>query len=348
MKFSLSVQMERLDPAQDMAEVARNALELVRMADQGGFEIAWTPEHHTIEMTAAPNPFTILTHWGAHTKRIRLGTAVVVAPYWHPIRLAGEAALCDLLIDGRLEFGIARGAYQYEFDRLMEGMPQHEGVAYLKEITPAVKALWQGDYAHEGHYWNFPAATSVPKPLQTPHPPIWVAARDPGSFDWAFKIGADIMTTPLGRPNEEIQILADKFEEAVANNPQVPRPRHMMMRRACVYPSHEDSAVPLAAAVESGRRFANLFNNLGGVINGFPEPVDYEEVAGQPDNQPEVMLDRMVFGTPEQVVEKLRVYERAGVDQFCYNAMPAIPFDFARRSLEMFITDVMPHFEDTA
>jgi len=345
-KFSLSVQMERLDPAHDMAEVASNALELVRMADQGGFEIAWTPEHHTIEMTAAPNPFTILTHWGAHTKRIRLGTAVVTAPYWHPIRLAGEAALCDLLTGGRLEFGIARGAYQYEFDRLMDGMPQQEGVAYMKEITPAVKALWQGDYAHDGHYWKFPAATSVPKPVQTPHPPIWVAARDPGSFDWAFKMGADIMTTPLGRPNEEIQILADKFEEAVANNPQVPRPRFMMMRRACVYPTYEDSAVPLAAAVESGRRFANLFNNLGGVVNGFPEPVDYEEIAGQPDNQPDVMLDRMVFGTPEQVVEKLRLYERAGVDQFCYNAMPAIPFDFARRSLEMFITDVMPHFEE--
>lgn len=337
--------MERFDPSTDMRAVARTALELVRIADDGGFEIAWTPEHHMIEMTAAPNPFTILTHWGAHTSRIRLGTAVVVAPYWHPIRLAGEAALCDLLIDGRLELGIARGAYQYEFDRLLDGMPQHEGVAYLKEIVPAVKALWAGDYAHDGHYWRFPAATSVPKPVQRPHPPIWVAARDPGTFDWAIKQGANIQTTPLQRPNAEIGILADKFEAAVANNPEVPRPRLMMMRRACVYPTPEDSAVPLAAVVESSRRFANLFNNLGGVVDGFPEPVDYEEIAGRPDNQPDALLETMVFGTPEQVVEKLRLYQAAGVDQFCYNAVPAIPADFARRSLELFITEVMPHFQ---
>ena len=76
-----------------MREVAAQALELVQMAEAGGFEIAWTPEHHTIEFTIAPNPFAILTHWAAHTTSIRLGTAVVVAPYWHPIRVAGEAAL---------------------------------------------------------------------------------------------------------------------------------------------------------------------------------------------------------------------------------------------------------------
>ena len=92
MRFSISISLERFDPNSDMRTVAAQALELVQIAEQGGFEIAWTPEHHTIEFTIAPNPFTILTHWAAHTRTIRLGTAVVVAPYWHPIRVAGEAA----------------------------------------------------------------------------------------------------------------------------------------------------------------------------------------------------------------------------------------------------------------
>ena len=78
-------------------QVVRQMLELVRLAELGGFEIAWAAEHHTIELMAGPNPFTILMHWAAHTSRIRLGTAVVVAPYWHPIRVAGEAALFDRL-----------------------------------------------------------------------------------------------------------------------------------------------------------------------------------------------------------------------------------------------------------
>jgi len=121
LRFSISVSLERFDPNADMRMVAAQALELVQIAEHGGFDIAWTPEHHTIEFTIAPNPFTILTHWAAHTKSIRLGTAVVVAPYWHPIRVAGEAALCDVLSNGRLEFGIGRGAYQFEFDRMAGG-----------------------------------------------------------------------------------------------------------------------------------------------------------------------------------------------------------------------------------
>ena len=127
MKFSIAVNLERFDPAQDMRQVIGDALELVRLAEAGGFEIAWAAEHHTIELTIGPNPFTILMHWAAHTTRIRLGTAVVVAPYWHPIRLAGEAALFDLFSDGRLELGLGRGAFQYEFDRMAGGMDQRKG-----------------------------------------------------------------------------------------------------------------------------------------------------------------------------------------------------------------------------
>jgi alkanesulfonate monooxygenase SsuD/methylene tetrahydromethanopterin reductase-like flavin-dependent oxidoreductase (luciferase family) len=133
-----------------MRKVAAQALELVQMAEAGGFEIAWTPEHHTIEFTIAPNPFAILTHWAAHTRSIRLGTAVVVAPYWHPIRVAGEAALCDVLSNGRLEFGIGRGAYQFEFDRMAGGIPQNQGGDFMREMLPVVTRLWQGDCEHRG------------------------------------------------------------------------------------------------------------------------------------------------------------------------------------------------------
>src|SRR5271156_5351449 len=126
--------MERLDASQDMQDVVRESLELVTLADQGGFEVAWAAEHHTIELTLGPNPFTILMHWAAHPSRIRLGTAVVVAPYWHPIRLAGEAALFDIFSDGRLELGLGRGAFQYEFDRMAGGIDQRDGGKHLLEM----------------------------------------------------------------------------------------------------------------------------------------------------------------------------------------------------------------------
>lgn len=344
MKFAISVTMERFSANEDMRKVVARTLDLVKMADQGGFDIALTAEHHTIEFTISPNPFTLLTHWANHTTRIRLGTATIVAPYWQPIRLAGEAALADVLTGGRLELGIARGAYQYEFDRMAGGMPQQQGVAHVQEIIPAIKALWAGDYAHHGNIWSFPAATSVPKPLQQPHPPIWVAARDPGTFDWAIRNGADIMATPLSRPPSEVIALAERFKKSLADNPGVRRPRFLMLRRTCVYDNADGWRVPVEASIRYGRYFENLFKNIGEVKNGFPESVPFDAVANRSEYQTENIRENMMFGTPDEIVEKLRLYEEAGVDIFCYGASFGLPWEASLRSLELFIEKVIPHF----
>ena len=85
MDFHLAINLERMDPSEDLGEIRRHTLEMVQMADQAGFRIAWAAEHHALEMTIAPNPFQILTWWAGETDRIRLGTGVVNAAYWHPI-----------------------------------------------------------------------------------------------------------------------------------------------------------------------------------------------------------------------------------------------------------------------
>jgi alkanesulfonate monooxygenase SsuD/methylene tetrahydromethanopterin reductase-like flavin-dependent oxidoreductase (luciferase family) len=341
-KFSIAVNMERFAASEDMREVARHALELVRIAEEGGFEIAWAAEHHTIELIVAPNPFVILTHWAAHTRKIRLGTAVVVAPYWHPIRVAEEAALVDIYSEGRLEFGLGRGAFQYEFDRMAGGIPQQQGVAWMKEMLPAVKALWAGDYAHQGEFWKFPRSTAVPKPLQKPHPPLWVAARDPGSFDRAVKSGANIMATPLSRHDAEVAALGERFRDTLAANPGT-RPRFLLLRRTCVYDDAASWRRSAEASTNHGRRFDSLFKNVGGVENGFPEPVPLDPA--RDDYKPETVRENLMFGTPDEVVEKLKRYEAWGVENYCYGASFGLPHEFARRSLELFIERVMPHFQ---
>ncbi|MEZ5925870.1 MAG: LLM class flavin-dependent oxidoreductase [Hyphomicrobiaceae bacterium] len=102
-------------------------------------------------------PVQICAWWAAHTERIRIGVAVAVAAYWHPIKLAGAAALFDLVSGGRSEFGIGSGAYQREFDRMMPGLKQTEGWRYMQEMLPLVQALWQGDVEHKGEFWSFSA-----------------------------------------------------------------------------------------------------------------------------------------------------------------------------------------------
>ena len=108
MKFHLAVNLERMNDATDMMAVQKHTLEMVQMADRVGFEIAWAAEHHALEMTIAPNPFQLLTWWADHTDSIRLGSGVANAAYWHPINIAGEAAMVDLISGGRLEFGLGR------------------------------------------------------------------------------------------------------------------------------------------------------------------------------------------------------------------------------------------------
>ena len=344
MKFQLAINLERMDDSLDMRDVARHTLEMVQMAEDGGFNIVWAAEHHALEMTIAPDPFQILTWWGARTSKIRLGTAVAVAPYWHPIKLAGEAAFTDLITGGRLEFGIGSGAYQREFDRMYPGLLQSDGWKYMQEMLPAVLALWQGDYAHDGTYWKFPTSTSVPKPLQQPHPPLWVAARAPITYDFAVKHGLNIMSWPLTRPMSEAELYKSRLDEAMANNPGKKRPIFAMMRHTALYDRKEDWMVPVRAAQRQLGQFENLFKNLGDVKNGFPKEVDLHDIANRAEYDPQMLSTNLMFGTPDEVIAKLKPYETLGVDEFTYYASLGLGLKEQKRSLQLFCKEVIPAF----
>ena len=348
MKFSLAVDLTRNDPSIDMREVARDTMDLVRMADEGGFEIVWAAEHHAIEMTIAPNPFQLLAWFGAETETIRLGVAVVQAPYWHPIKVAGEAGLLDLMSGGRLELGLGRGAYQREFDRMMGGMDQHKGVAYMQEMLPVLKGLWAGDYEHRGEFWSFPASTACPKPLQKPHPPLWVAARHPSTYDWALSQGCNIMSWALTRPFGEVEKYKQQFEEALARAPGAKRPRFLTMRHTAVYADAEDGWRPFVEAVRvSGRQFESLFKQLGEIRNGFAEMPDVGQLDNSAEYDAEILRTNLVFGTPEEVIDKLRPYEALGVDNFLYRCCSGLDRTRQKESLRLFIDEVMPAFQDS-
>jgi alkanesulfonate monooxygenase SsuD/methylene tetrahydromethanopterin reductase-like flavin-dependent oxidoreductase (luciferase family) len=344
MKFQLAINMERIAPNIDMRDVARHTLEMVQMADRGGFEIAWAAEHHALEMTIAPDPFQILAWWAAHTDRIRLGPAVIVAAYWNPIRLAGSAALFDLFSRGRLELGLGSGAYQREFDRMFPGLKQSDGWRYMQEMLPVLKALWQGDYEHKGEFWSFPSATSVPKPLQQPHPPIWVAARAPITYDYAVKNGCNLLSWPLTRPMSEAELYKSRLDEALAKNPGCKRPIFAMMRHTALYDRKEDWEVPVKAAQRQLGQFETLFKNLGDVKDGFPKPVDFAAIANREEYDPKMLHTNLMFGTPDEVIAKLKPYEKLGVDQFTYYASLGLGLQEQKRSLKLFIDEVMPAF----
>lgn len=343
MKFQLAINLERMDDSLDMRDVARHTLEMVQMAEAGGFNIAWAAEHHALEMTIAPNPFSILAWWANHTSSIRLGTAVIAAPYWHPIKAAGEAAFVDLISGGRLEFGIGSGAYQREFDRMRPGLKQTDAWKYMQEMLPVIRELWKGDYEHNGEFWSFPASTSCPKPLQK-EVPVWVAARAPITYDYAVKHGCHIQSWPLTREMSEAELYMARMNEALSNNPGKKRPIMAMMRHTAVYDRKEDWMVPVRAAQRQLSQFENLFKNMGDVENGFPKAIPFDQLGNRAEYDPEMLSRNLMFGTPDQVIEKLKVYQALGVDEFIYYASLGLGLKEQKRSLELFCKHVIPAF----
>ncbi len=341
MKFQLAVNLERMDDKTDMDAVQKHTLDMVQIAEEGGFEIVWAAEHHALEMTIAPNPFQILTWWASNTNRIRLGSGVANASYWHPINLAGEAAFLDLISGGRLEFGIGSGAYQREFDRMRPGLKQSDAWRYMQEMLPVVQALWKGDVDHDGEFWQFPTSTSCPKPVQD-NPPVWVAARSPITFDYALKNDCNVMSWPLTRPFSEAELYMQQFEETLAKYPNARRPRFAMMRHAAVYENQagRDQAIDAIRCVLG--QFENLFRNIGGVSNGFPKQIPLAELANRDEYNADMLEENLLFGTPDQVIGKLKRYQDLGVEDFIYYASMGLGMDAQKKSLKLFCDEVMP------
>jgi alkanesulfonate monooxygenase SsuD/methylene tetrahydromethanopterin reductase-like flavin-dependent oxidoreductase (luciferase family) len=180
--------------------------------------------------------------------------------------------------------------------------------------------------------------------LQQPHPPIWVAARDPGTFDWAIANGASILSTPLSAPAAEIAVLGEKFRKAVSDHPEVPRPRFMMQRRTCVYDKPDGWELAVKHSMDYGRAFENLMQNIGAVRDGFPEAVPYEAVKGKDNYNPESIRRNLMFGTPDEIIGKLEDYEKAGVDQYCLGLTFNLPFELQAQTIRLWVDEIMPVF----
>lgn len=344
MKFSLFVHMERLDASQNHRELYDEFIALCEIADKGGMHAIWTGEHHAMDFTIAPNPFVNIADLARRTKNVRLGTGTVIAPFWHPIKLAGEAAMTDIIADGRLDVGIARGAYSFEYERLMPGLDAWGAGQRMRELIPAVKGIWAGDYAHDGEFWKFPSTTSAPKPMQQPHPPIWVAARDPNSHDFAVANGCNVQCTPLWNGDVEIASLMDRFTAACAKAPEVERPKIMLLLHT--YVGSDDADVAQAARELSVyyNYFFAWFKNERPIRQGLIEALSEEDIAANQNLSPEVMRSNLPVGTADEVIRRLKVYEDLGYDEYSLWIDSGMIFERKKASLERFIADVMPAF----
>jgi alkanesulfonate monooxygenase SsuD/methylene tetrahydromethanopterin reductase-like flavin-dependent oxidoreductase (luciferase family) len=341
MKFDYFVTHTRVDATASFEQVYAGGLEQLKLCDQMGLNTVWFPEHQFTNQLCSPAPLINVVDAAHRTRRVRLGTAVVITPYYDPLLVAGQVALADQLTQGRLDIGFGRGGFKYEYERL--GMTEPLAAARQQEALEIILRAWtESDFAYAGTHFKFPEVTVVPRPFQRPCPPTWIAARTPDSLRFAAEHGIGIMMAPQRQPISRLQGQM-RLLTAICEDLGVDRPPVRMSREIWVSTSQAETRRVAELLREYHTVQWNLHQNAAPTVDGFTEAIPLPQGY---DISPEDLIARSVMGEPEQCVERLREYEALGADAFIANFDWGQPLPDILRSMELFAERVLPHFAD--
>src|SRR5882762_2414765 len=204
------------DRSVPLTSVYQSALERFSIMDETGYDAVWLAEHHFSGFSVCPSVHMMGMLAAARTTRLRIGTGVSLAPFYHPLRLAEEVALLDVISGGRVNWGAGRGFARVEFENF--GVPPQESTSRFRETVEIVLRAWTEEkLSFAGAHFNFHGVEVLPKPLQQPHPPVWMAATSESAIDWAAGRGFSILMDPhaahrdIGRKR---QYYLEKLKEA--------------------------------------------------------------------------------------------------------------------------------------
>ena len=245
MKAGLIYEIESVKPhaADHEYRVFWETMEQIELADKLGFDSVWTVEHHFLnEFSYCSAPEVFLASVAQRTTQIRIGHGVVVLPFSHPIHVAERIAVLDIMSKGRVEFGTGRATTMDEL--LGFGVTPEETRPRWAEAVEAIPRMWREDpFTMHGKYWTVePPVSVIPKPIQKPHPPMWVAATNPTTFELAAERGLGVLCFTLGvelpQVAERINIYRDDNQECAAGRADDKQPgldeHHGSVRRGSV------------------------------------------------------------------------------------------------------------------
>lgn len=326
-------------------EIFDETLEEIAYAEELGFDSVWLAEHHFSRYGILGNPLVFAAAIAQRTSRIRIGTAVVIAPFYDPLRLAEDAALVDVLSNGRLDLGIGRGYQPIEFDGF--GVPQDEASTRTEEIMDILRLAWtEESFSYHGKHFNYEDVTIYPRPVQRPHPPLWRAAVSMGTFSAAGSAGEPILTSPNFTPLPIVKEQYTRYQsELVGAGFDAARFDLPMMQQVYVGESAED-------AYETPRPHAEWFyRTLGQLVPGASKPAaaGYEGYAAIKENIDQLSYDQIVsqganFGTSDAVVDRLKVLrDDIGVSHYIgWFNVGGLDHSKVMRSMERFANEVIP------
>jgi flavin-dependent trigonelline monooxygenase, oxygenase component len=312
-------------------------LEVVKLADEIGFDSFALAEHHFNDYFVQPAPLTLAAHIAAITPRQRFIVAVMVLPYHQVQRLAGEIAMTDQLTGGRLEVGFGRGGAKFEADRF--GISHQNSREIFDDRLRALLILFSGkDVSYDGLHAKFPPLTIMPPPRQKPHPPFWIAAINPEAIFHCARNGFNVQAAALRRDMAAVREMVKAFRQGVSEARSRTNPgRQKISIHQTVYVAKNDADVEekMKMIYRNHQLFENHYKNSGEIIGGITQPVEIKETIDD-------LKKGVIVGKPEYCVDRLLELKELGFDQLIMRTHFGPPVDEVKGSLRRFAEHVMP------
>ena len=328
-------------------QVFREVLEQVRWAEELDYDEVWLAQHHFSEYGIASALPVVAAAVARETRRIRIGTAVSILPFQHPIHLAEDWAAVDVLSGGRLDFGVGRGYQPGEFAGF--GVPMEEATQRFDESLDIIRLAWTRDrFSYEGKIYKVDELAVHPKPLQKPHPPIYVAALQPASYERVGRMGLGILAAPLITPPEQMQENLNGYRRALRESGGDPDTMEYPIQQMVYVAETNDQA-----RREATPYFEWYFHTISRLITSKeqgPAPASYDFYRKSQEHLERVRMDRIwerraaAVGDPVRVAEILNDSRRDhGMNHLmAWVGVGGMPHDKVMRSMELLKREVWP------
>lgn len=338
MKFGTFFVMQRPDHVSERTLYQAEVPQMVA-TEALGFDSVWVAEHHFSNYGACSAPVVLLAAIAGQTTRLHVGTGITLLPLHDPIQLAEELAVLDQVSGGRLDVGIGRASTSEEYQGY--NVPYEESRARVDEGIEILRGAWtQAPFSYAGKFRRVDGVRVTPRPVQQPHPPLYMACNSPESVPIAARHGVAMMSF-TGVSDIELAERAEVYRQAAAAAGHPPVAVEALLAETWttryVYVAEDPRA-----ALEEPRPHMLGYQAFGGERrrrSGRARPIaPYEEQIGV----------TAFFGTPDQVAEQITQFQaRSGVNKLlCHMSFHAMDPEMALRSMHLFATQVMPRFTD--
>ena len=316
-----------------------DAMAQVQLADELGYDMAWLAElHFARRFSVMPAPLLMASALSQTTQRIMLGTAVNLLPLHHPLRIAEEVATLDVLSGGRAVFGIGRGSNPNHYRGY--GIPIEErNDRFVEGLDLALRAWTEDELNYDGRFYQAENIRLEPKPIQQPHPPVYVASNGADTFPLVGKLGHSILVTPLIITVDGVSSGLATYRETLAEHGHDPAGVKVVVN-VPVYVGETEQAARAGFAPTVNNyldTLRSMQNNSRGSGRAFQ--IDYDDICNELG----------AVGTPQQVIQRLQGFQELYQPQefMCwFNIGGMLSNEAVARSMRLFSEEVMPHFQD--